>query len=592
MPHTLIVAQFHPVASSYWLPRSGQLAAARIPTAPFWALRFNLNDYSEDSNRPSQLCVVSPEPSPVPLPNVSLTLGPKHAVLTGTFYTGNEDLTAMDALPCADWLVRRPLYIHATPVISMDMFCCPPLECVICQLEEDSIRRFRQAVRDGTKALYKYRKDKEQEQWAARMAQWDRHDLSQFTFGQHGWDPTYMFSRLNNPQAYCFAFFYSGKVPGFGQRPTIYNELLLYAQICKDYRWHGVERAILWVRDMRTNENRSEHHVSAQPEHPNAQCTPFENDPSFRKAVEQLRSDRRPISLEEEEEMEETSDTTSDSTSESDNSRYVWVSWLPWAFPELALEFPEIPLGNPRVVVLDLFGVVLDREAAIRCALDKWLTFAHYGQTVEGILSRYIEIEALVARKNIAAASSLAAIVHGALQTLADKLAIPPQVQSQLITDAMAVILKPAPYRDAERAIAAFSGQGRSIIVIPPYSEVAMQHLLPPRLRSRIWSANEPLSAHFAAPDSFFEALLAQCRATCPEIRPADILLVSASVSRVTAPASLAGHPTVLLERSGTIASRVQFLVARVPHGNPVPSLVVGDLDVLYERLNVHREVA
>ena len=57
--------------------------------------------------------------------------------------------------------------------------------------------------------------------------------------------------------------------------------------------------------------------------------------------------------------MEEASDTTSDSTSESDNSRYVWVSWLPWAFPELALEFPEIHLGNPRVVVLDLFGVVL-----------------------------------------------------------------------------------------------------------------------------------------------------------------------------------------------------------------------------------------
>ncbi|KAI0659747.1 hypothetical protein C8Q70DRAFT_933206 [Cubamyces menziesii] len=589
MPHTLIVAQFHPVASSYWLPRSGQLAAARIPTVPFWALRFSLDDFEEDSDRPQQLCVVSPEPSPVPLPNASLTLGPKHAVLSGTFYTGDEDLTAKAALPCPDRMLRRPVYLHTTPVIWMHMFCSPPVECVVCQLEEDSIRRFRQAVQDGTKALYKYRNNKEQEKWAAQVAQWGRHDLSEFVFGQHGWDPTYMFSHLNNPKAYCFTFFYSGNVPGFGDRPTIYDELLLYAQICKDYRWEGVERSLLWVRDMRV-ENRSEHRILALPEILNTRCTPFEGDPTFREAVKQLPGGRRPITLEEEEEMEEADDDTSDSTLESDNSRYVWVSWLKWAFPELALEFPELPLGNPRVVVLDLFGVVLDREAAIRCAFDKWLSFAHHGQTVEGILSRYIEIEALVARKNINAASSLATIVHGALQTLADKLAIPPQVRSQLIADATAVILKPTPYRDAERAIAALTEQGRSILVIPPHSEVTMQHSLPSDLRSRVRTVNEPLSAYFAAPDSFFTALLAQCRAIRSDIQPADILLVSTNVARVTAPASLAGHPTALLKRTGTIASQVQFLVARVAYGNPVPSVVVGDLDELCERLYAHRD--
>ena len=207
---------------------------------------------------------------------------------------------------------------------------------------------------------------------------------------------------------------------------------------------------------------------------------------------------------------------------------------------------------------------------------------------MEGILSRYIEVEALVARKNIAAASSLATIVHGALQTLADKLAIPPQVQSRLITDAMAAILKPAPYHDAERAIATLSEQGRFVLVIPPYSEVTMQHSLPPDLRSRVRTVNEPLSAYFAAPDSFFKALLAQCRVIRSDIQPADILLVSTNVARVTAPASLAGHPTVLLKRTGTIASQVQFLVARVPYGNPVPSIGVGDLDELCDRLLVH----
>ncbi|KAH9888132.1 hypothetical protein C8Q73DRAFT_655873 [Cubamyces lactineus] len=309
--------------------------------------------------------------------------------------------------------------------------------------------------------------------------------------------------------------------------------------------------------------------------------------------------------------MEETDDDTLDSTLESDNSRYVWVSWLKWAFPELALEFPEIPLGNLRIVVLDLFGVVVvcifsgdmlllscaynssyskDREAAIRCALDKWLSFAHGGQTAEDILSRYIEIEALVARRNVAEALSIAAIVHDALQALADKLAMPPQVQSQLITDAMTVILKPVPYSDAERAIATLSGQGRSILVIPPHSEVTIQHVLSPDLRSRVRTVIEPVSVHFAAPDSFFRVLLAQCRAICSDIRSADILVVSPSVSRITAPASLAGHPTALLERTGTIASRVRFLVAKVPYGNPVPSVVVKDLDELCDRLHVHRD--
>ncbi|KAI0326086.1 hypothetical protein GY45DRAFT_1329333 [Cubamyces sp. BRFM 1775] len=591
MPHTFTVVRFDPVASSYWLPRSGRLAAGRIPTSLFWALRFSPADYQEDSDRPPQLCAVSSEPSPLPIVNASLTLGPKRSIQSGSFYAGNEELTSIVPLPCSDRALRRPLYLHAIPVLWIHMFGSSPVEDVMCQLEEDSILRFRQAVRDGTKALCKYWVAKEQEKWAERVANWDKHDLSEFTFVQGGWDPTYMFSQLNNPKAYQFAFYYNGEAPVFGHPVGIYEEILLYVQVCKDYRWEGVERTILWVRNMRT-ENRSQHHVPVQAEYPNIHRTPFEYDPSFREAARQLPVHRPSITLEEEEAMDEATDTTSYSTPKSDNSQFVWVSWLPWAFPELSLVFPEIPLGSPRIVVLDLFGVVLDREAALRCALDKWLPFVHHGQTVEDILLRYIETEALVAYKNLAAALSMAIIVHGALQALAKKLAIAPQLQSRLVADAMAVILKPAPYYDAERAIATLLGQGRSVLVIPPYSEETVQHLLPPLLRSQVRSVSEPLPAHFTAPDSFFRALLAQCRAIRPEVQPADILLVSASVSRIIAPALLAGHPTALLERTGTIASRVQFLVSEYSYGNPVPSVVVGDLDRLCDHLLKHRDVA
>ncbi|KAH9888118.1 hypothetical protein C8Q73DRAFT_204320 [Cubamyces lactineus] len=269
--------------------------------------------------------------------------------------------------------------------------------------------------------------------------------------------------------------------------------------------------------------------------------------------------------------------------------RYPWGTHVSWFLTCLEWSWYVQSVRPCRCSAHD--SLIQDREAAIRCALAKWLLFAHGGQTAEGILSRYIEIEALVARRNVAAAPSIATIVHDALQALADKLAMPPQVQSQLITDAMTVILKPVPYSDAERAITTLSRQGRSILVIPPHSEVTIQHVLSPDLRSRVRTVIEPVSVHFAAPDSFFRVLLAQCRAICSDIRSADILLVSPSVSRITAPASLAGHPTALLERTGTIASRVRFLVAKVPYGNPVPSVVVQDLDELCDRLHVHRDL-
>ena len=202
----------------------------RIVRSPFWAFRFNLADSREDENNPMYLCIVSPEPSPLPLPNASLTLGPKHSVYTSASRAGDEELTCDISFPCSDWMVDNPLYLHTTPIIEIHMRNLLPVQEVFAQLKKDSLHRFKEAVRENKNALRGHWEASQRARWAEQIADWDKHQISELTFSDLGGDPTYMFGYLNNPQAYFFEFFYQGTMPGFDERPTIYEELFLYAQ--------------------------------------------------------------------------------------------------------------------------------------------------------------------------------------------------------------------------------------------------------------------------------------------------------------------------------------------------------------------------
>ncbi|KAI0659757.1 hypothetical protein C8Q70DRAFT_980988 [Cubamyces menziesii] len=590
MPHTLTAARFDPVTSSYWLSHSGRRAVMRIVRSPFWAFRFNLADSREDENNPMYLCIVSPEPSPLPLPNASLTLGPKHSVYTSASRAGDEELTCDISFPCSDWMVDNPLYLHTTPIIEIHMRNLLPVQEVFAQLKKDSLHRFKEAVRENKNALRGHWEASQRARWAEQIADWDKHQISELTFSDLGGDPTYMFGYLNNPQAYFFEFFYQGTMPGFDERPTIYEELFLYAQICKDYRWRGVETVILWIRAARKSDRAVQNansSVEALVPCTTVQQEPFEVDPSFREIAEELSVfGLRSMSLHE----EMGAMAEQESTTHSGDSQYTLVYPLDFDFPELPWEFPEIPLGTPRIVVFDLFGVILDREKAIRCALSSWLPLTHCFQTMEDILPVYIEIEALAARKSQFAATSVAAIVESALHTLARKSKIPLQAHPTLVATALAEIIKPVPFTDVEHAIASLKAHGCPIIVIPSHSDVTMRQVFPSMLRSQVRVTNEPLSMHFAAPDSFFKSLLAQCKAIVPGIRPKDVLLVTSSVARIVAPGSRAEHPTALVKRHGTIASNVKFVVGNRPPTNPVPSIVVEDLLELCTRVCTRSE--
>ncbi|KAI0323548.1 hypothetical protein GY45DRAFT_1332459 [Cubamyces sp. BRFM 1775] len=586
MPHTLTAVQFNPAASAYWLPRSGQRTAAKIPTTQFWAIRFHIDDSEEGDTCPKWLCVVSPEPSPLPLPNASMTLGPKRSRVSSVIHAGHEDLTLGVALPCTnDETVHLPMYVHTAPVVKIHMFCSPPVKRVLCQFEGESLRRFKRTVRDNDAALREHWISRQSIQWVRRIAHWNHHGLPDPTFSEQAIDPTYMWSYLNNPRAYCFDFIYDGLVNAIEKRPRIHEEILLYAQICRDYRWKGVERTLLWIRASRTNGNNPQREAEPLVEdHDSQDATKlFRSDPAVRQiAKELLTFDIHSLDVEEE---EREAATSSDSSTGSGDLGYTLVYHRDFAFPQLAWKYPEIPLGTPRILVFDTFGVVLNREEAIRRVLASWLPLTHRVQTFDDILALYMEIEALTARSAESLATSMAAIVHSALRILANKLGILSQADFALAADAVAEIVKPRPYHDVEPALEALSRQGLPVIVIPPHSEVAIEHLVSSLPCNKVLAANEPLSIHFAATNSFFKSLLKQCRSIVPHIEPKDVLFVSAGVGRVIAPASLAGHPTALLERHGTIASKVRFVVGHLPHTNPVPSLVVEDLTKLLHKV-------
>ncbi|KAH9888131.1 hypothetical protein C8Q73DRAFT_794547 [Cubamyces lactineus] len=306
-----------------------------------------------------------------------------------------------------------------------------PVKEVFVQLKKDSLRRFRQAVRDNKAALREHWEASQRARWAEQIADRGTHQMSELTFSDLGGDPTYMFAE---------------ELSDFGFRSISLDEEVAAA---------------------------------AHPE----------------------------------------------STTHSGDSQYTLVYNVDFAFPELPGEFPEIPLDTPRVVVFDLSGVILDREQTIRRALSDWLPLTHRFQTMDEILSVYIEIEALAARINQAVATSVAVIVDSALRTLASKLKIPLRSHPTLVTTSLVEIMNPRPCPDVEHAIASLSAHGRPVIVIPPHSEVSTRHFL-----------------------SFI-----------PRSQAKDVLLVITDVARKVAPASLADHPTPLVKRPGTtIASDVE----------------------------------
>ncbi|KAI0676290.1 hypothetical protein C8Q78DRAFT_962727 [Trametes maxima] len=624
MPHSFVVAQFNPEESAYWLPPSGRVTAKKLVTQPFWALRFDLYPDFEHENDPHFLCAVSSRPSPQRVPNASFTLGPKRSLDPPSIWIGDFDLAVFPPVITHLQTIFDDLYLHATPAISIFGAQGQPISMPMHQVEGEGLEHYRTVARrhhetmpDIWEAQHKASlltqhphlfSNSKEDSFSPRSSSSFADESDQWSTFTEPVDPLYMFGQLNNPRSYCFDFMEGQILPVAGTPALIYDEIFKYLQICKDYRKPSVDAVIAWVRAARDAHHR---HALVKPlcAYDTLQGPPklLKNDPIYRIAATDL-SHVKLVHHEGDPDL-----TTDGAVISEDDSQFSKVDpeqWhdfyvLPWSFHSMDHLYPKVPLGRPRVVALDIFGTILDRDAAIRDALGPWLTLARPHHSLEEIIKLYTELEALesrrqsdhstyipkidymrqimIPRKQNPPPTSLATIVYQALTVLAERLHVSIASSPGLLEDALTCILRPEPYADVVSAIDTLLQQGVMVICIAPYSAVTLDFLRP-LLPMRMTFCPIPVSIHTHVPESYFASLMNFSLSFAPDLKPNELLVASSSVGRVIAPASLTGHPTVHVKRSGCLEANVEFVIGTEPF-NPKASLVVDSLGYLCDAL-------
>ncbi|KAI0631315.1 hypothetical protein C8Q77DRAFT_1272995 [Trametes polyzona] len=620
--HTLVVAEFDPMATaSLWLTRSAVLAAARIPTGYFWAMRFNLPG-SDETDAPDGLCAVSSLPSPIPIQNASYTLGPKLSLDTGeiSYETecGDVQLNVDPPMDCESDTLHQPLYLHTTPTFRVLGGRRLPIKTVVHELDADSFNIFHRAVERNDELL----DDLWVRQKKARLANLLPHracaddDHSQWSLLSGHLDPTEIFGERNNPHAYCFEFVYDRNVVLCDGPAHIYDEMLLYAQLCKEFRWSTVEQVIKWLRVLRRlirftqwHDRVKGHTYDAHPKTPEVQphgprpsgaATPthayaqalLQNDIDFKARFEAVASlGSTPYHI--------VGDSDSDDADNSGQEGYLEFFRLPFASPVISSWFTTVPLPKcPSVVVLDMFGVILDREGAIRRAIEPWLVFTNPPLDPYDAADQYIEYEALAIREQIGSgrATSLPAGAHTALTSFADRIRIPVPMRPRFIRNVLSAILRPPIFDDVEAACLELLKRGSAIVALVPSSAstlAVLRRAIPNHLLKRIHFYPVEIPVHTPVPVTFFTPLVEWCkglpglRTDAAALTAADVLVVSAGVGRLLVAATgmfAKPHPTALLRRPDGIEGMVRFYVGK-GRNSPTPTVMVPGLANLIRAL-------
>ncbi|KAI0763490.1 hypothetical protein BD413DRAFT_209540 [Trametes elegans] len=559
--NTLVQARFNPRVSSYWLPETGRETAARIPTKSFWALRAHNSHYaSEEDPAPRQLFVLSNEPSPYPFAEASMTIGPKYSLQSQVEFNPGAQLTVWPPIPTLDHALHRPVYIHTVPSLRINMLFLFAIHEFTLVLEKESMARFIDTANEAHR-LALVHENEGHRIYRRPMPDDERAGQTECRLPRRRTrtDPTYFFGELHNPRSYAFNF-EPTKTISFPEVPsTIYEEILLYKQICIDYRWQGVEATIIWVQEVR----------EARPPHPahikTAPTAPSEGVPRLSPA---LHSSAKAVA-----EMQ----------SAFFKTQATETLYLPFAFPKLRFEYPRIPIGRTKVVAFDLFGVVLDRQGAIRHALGSWAPFAPH---IRDLTALYVETEAHLAYGHTSSAKSLPVVVVSALGELARLVGIPEDKRPTLISRSTTAILSPPLYPDATRTLSLLTRRGYTLVCIPPYSGTTLEHLhgsLPTEFAA-VHVCPAACPPHYASSPLVFQALLQQCGTIVPGVHCDEILVVSAGIGRILAPAIARNHPTVLVKRPGNVEANVDFFVGG-KEADPTPSLTVDSLEDLWYEL-------
>ncbi|KAI0631299.1 hypothetical protein C8Q77DRAFT_1219413 [Trametes polyzona] len=614
--HALVLAEFDPVkTASLWLSRSAVKAATRIPTAPLWAIRFHRPN-SDKTNAPGALCALSSLPSPIPIPDASYTLGPKVAIDTGEISNetgrGDVQLNVNPPMECLSDTLHQPLYLHTAPTFRVFGGSRRPIETVPHELDTDSFDLFMKTVESNEDLL----DDAWVRQKKARLADLLPHhacaddDYTRWSLQSGRLDPTEIFGERNNPHAYCFTFAYDRKLMTADGPAHIYDEMLLYAQLCKEYRWSHAERVIDWVELLRQWHDRLKRYTGdarymapeVQPHGPDPSGAPtpthayaqvlLQNDHDFKDRFEAATRLGKNTHY-------TRSDSDSEDADDSDQEEYLEFVHLPFACPVISTWFTTVPLPKcPSVVVLDMFGVILNKEGAIRRAIEPWLVFTNPPLDPYDAADQYIEYEALAIREQIGSgrATSLPAGAHTALTSFADRIRIPVPMRPRFIRNVLSAILHPPIFDDVEAACLELLKRGSAIVALVPSSATTfavLRRAIPNHLLKRIHFYPVEIPVHTPVPVTFFTPLVEWCkglpglRTDTATLTAADVLVVSAGVGRLLVAATgmfAEPHPTALVRRPDGIEGMVQFYVGK-GRNSPTPTVIVSGLADLIREL-------
>ncbi|KAI0367368.1 hypothetical protein BV20DRAFT_560154 [Pilatotrama ljubarskyi] len=262
MPHSLVVARLDPARTAYWIPRFGRLAASKIVTTPFWALRISLANEDEEEEPimdPELLYVVSTQPSPIHISNASLTLGPRLALDSKRVRAEDAQLTTTRPLHSSEARLESPLYVHTIPRLRIHYSSQKPLTTMYYELDRPSLLKFKEiALNNRLPALdYYYHEVRPRHAWIPATEsipdKW-----TSFSGRRH----RYVLGAANSPRAYCFDFL-DECFPWFEHPTTVYEEIYFFHQVCKDYTWHGAVDTIEWVISRRLRASESQDHPCA-----------------------------------------------------------------------------------------------------------------------------------------------------------------------------------------------------------------------------------------------------------------------------------------------------------------------------------------
>ncbi|KAG0707894.1 kinase-like domain-containing protein [Suillus ampliporus] len=416
----------------------------------------------------------------------------------------------------------RTLYVHTFPRLLEDTIYDPSPVTVPHlphQLDESSFLTFCRSVMEVN------------EKFVQEKCAKDAHSSGGNDPVEDGWDSWSGESHreyLNRRGGYVFEYLEPETFNLSAVEPTsIYQDLLLYNQLATDYSWMGVTAAVKWA--LKSRDHHRAHGARRSDLLLPGSSFPLTETPLL---LTTLRKRKK--------------------------------HWTGMMSPMSTFDFvpdymPPVSAPSARVIAFDLFGSILDRDGAINDAMCL-LSPTHPNR--RRLSEVYLECELMRHRDN--ADAPYTDIVRYALEDVCTFLGT--QLTETVLREAVQTILRPGLYADAEEGVG---------LPIPDAKSFSL-----PQLPSGLTLNDQPapLSDLFSQNPSTFSDLLERCRLARGTVERNQVLVVTSSRYRVMEPASVAGFPSILVQRPGCLGSGVKL-------GTSDPTLVVDGLQALHIQL-------